>query len=203
LRLPFSADLIGMTVNSIASSLAVAQLASGMASRSQTADVSGVPQDGPPAISKLGNYMKQLQDLLQTDPEKFKEVTAQIASKLEEAAKTATENGDTKSAEMLTGLADQFQQASDNLTMPDLRPPEDASAAGTVHHGPPPGPPPSDSSTDEDSDSTTTSTLDSTSNSSDAVAKYKELLKLLEQSADSNPMATLENVLTDVFKSVS
>jgi hypothetical protein len=193
-----------MTVNSIASSLAVAQLASGTQSRLKTADVTGVPQDGPPAISKLGNLMKQLESLLQTDPDKFKEVTSQIASKLEDAAKTAAEKGDSKSAEMLNELANKFQKASDTLTMPDLQPPSDSGKAGGAHHGPPPGPPPTDSDSDSDSDPVSESSLDSSTRAADTVAaKYQELLKLLEQSADSNPMAILENIVSDAFQSLS
>jgi hypothetical protein len=205
-RLP--ADLSGMTISSIASSLSTSQVASSSFSRSMSIEgVQGDDSTSSARISKLGDYMKQLQELQQSDPEKFKEVTAQIAQKLEDAAKTASTDGDTRKSEALTELAGKFKTASQDGTMPDLKPPQGHGPRGAGGHmGPPPGPPPSSSSTDSDDSTTpddTTSTDSTTSASSTSLARYKELLAMLQQNSDNNPMSVLENVMGGIFSSSS
>jgi hypothetical protein len=79
-------------------------------------------------ISKGGELMKQLSELAQSDPEKFKRVAANIADQLKELADTQT--GEAKSH--LTDMASSFEAASKSGSMEDLKP-----------KGPPPqGPPP-------------------------------------------------------------
>jgi hypothetical protein len=135
-------------------------------------------------MSNLGSYMKQLKELQTSDPEKFKQVMSEISGKLQSAATSATEAGDTAQADMLNDLATKFSDAAETGTMPDLRPPD---------HGGPQGPPPDDSS---QSDSAT----DSTSAASSAtVAKYQELLSLLSQSTGTDPLSTLSSILGDVL----
>lgn len=69
--------------------------------------------------SKPGEVLNKLAQLLESDPDKFKEVTAKIAEKLKEAAASATG----QDAERLNSLAEKFQQASDSGDLSALQPP--------------------------------------------------------------------------------
>jgi hypothetical protein len=83
--------------------------------------------------------MKKLQDLQKSDPEKFKKVAAQIATKLRAAAK----NQSGGSASALNKMADDFDQAAKTGEMP--KPP-------SGKQGPhPSGSPPSGSSATSES----------------------------------------------------
>ena len=193
-----------MTVSSLSSSLYIGnQYSTSQIRRASSAAVQDASdQNGASGVSKLGSYMKQLEELQSSDPTKFKEVTAEIAQKLKDAAQTATDNGDDGQAEALSDLADQFTTASENGSMPDLRPKDGARAQGPM--GPPPPPPPdassASSSTATDSDSDASSDI----TTSAGVAKYTEMLKLFaSMSSDSNPMNTLEDILGNVFSSSS
>ncbi len=75
--------------------------------------------------------MIQLQQLQQSDPAKYQEVTAQIATNLQTAAQTATADGDTASATQLTQLATDFSSASKSGQLPNM---QDLSQAIGGHH---------------------------------------------------------------------
>ncbi|GFK93067.1 hypothetical protein NNJEOMEG_00896 [Fundidesulfovibrio magnetotacticus] len=72
--------------------------------------------------------MEQLESLQESDPDTFKEVTAQIASSLTEQAESATNPG---AAHMLSGMAANFETAASTGDTDSLAP-----------QGPPPPPPP-------------------------------------------------------------
>jgi hypothetical protein len=105
------------------------------------AAVSGSPRSVPPpmagdasrtTISKPGQLLSELQDLAASDPAKFKEVTADLAKKLGDAASQATGSD----AAMLGKMADRFEQASQTG---QLQPPGGAGGAGgagatSAHH---------------------------------------------------------------------
>ncbi len=197
-----------MTVNSLSNSSAVWQTTglSSLSNSSRTGQVSGPGQDSS-QVSELGKLMKQLSDLQQSDPSKFKEVTATISKKLEEAASTATENGDSRQAKALSELADKFKTASENGEVPDLKPsgfqgrpggPQGAGGTGGPG-GPPPGPPPSDNDSDDTTDSSTSSTSTTASSSTSSNTLLRNYLKLLEQNQSENPMSLLSNILQDVL----
>jgi hypothetical protein len=82
-------------------------------------------------LSKPGQLFSQLQNLAQTDPAKFKEVTAEIASQLKNAASSHTG----KQADFLNALAGRFDAASQSGNVSDLKPPQaQAQASGHHHH---------------------------------------------------------------------
>lgn len=78
-------------------------------------------------ISSFASAMSALQQLSQSDPAQFQEVTGQIASALQADAAKATGS----QAQFLTGLADKFQQASQTGSMASLEP---ASPRAEGHH---------------------------------------------------------------------
>jgi hypothetical protein len=72
-------------------------------------------QSGPATL------FKKLETLAKTDPTKFKEVTAEMAAKVKEAADTAT---DPREKQMLTELSQKFTDASTSGDASGLKPPE-------------------------------------------------------------------------------
>jgi HSP90 family molecular chaperone len=83
-------------------------------------------QSGPAAL------FKKLEALAKSDPAKFKQVTAEMATKVKEAADTATDPHEKK---MLTELSQKFTDASTSGDASGLKPPEGGRPPG----GPPPG----------------------------------------------------------------
>jgi len=194
---------LNMTINSLSSSSAISQIAAyGTFNGSSRISQAGVQQDSS-QVSDFGKLMKQLESLQQSDPEKFKETTAQIAEKLEAAAKEAANSGDSRQASALNDMASKFKTASETGEMPDLRPPGDLGGqAGGMqgvggHHG---GPPPSSDS--DSTSSTTDSTTDTAGDSStDLASSITAQLLSGYQTQSTDPMSVLTGILKDVFSS--
>ena len=71
-------------------------------------------------LSKPGEIYSKLQELAKSDPEKLKEVCANIADKL----KSASESSNGRDSKMLTDLAQKFQNVADGGDVSQLKPPE-------------------------------------------------------------------------------
>ncbi|MCX6627413.1 MAG: hypothetical protein NTW28_07270 [Candidatus Solibacter sp.] len=169
-----------MTINARSSSLAATQVtASRRPGTTNQVRNSTAVQDDSPQVSKLGSYMKQLASLLETNPDKFKDTTATIAQKLEAAAKSAADSGDTRLAAALNDLAAKFKTASETGTMPQLH------REHGGHHR---------SSTNSSSSSSSSGTL-----STDLATLMAEYSK----HSGSDPMSTLSGILDDVFGSAN
>ena len=83
-------------------------------------------------LSPFAQLMSTLQQLQETDPAKYKQVTQQIATNLQTAAQTATASGDTTAAAQLTQLATDFTSASKSGQLPNVQ--DLAQAIGSHHH---------------------------------------------------------------------
>ena len=94
-----------------------------------TATTGGISSDST-QLSPMASLLNQLQQLQQTDPDKFKSVMSSIADTLATDAKNATG----PKAKMLTDLANKFSQAAKTGQMPDLQPPGQQQGAATHHH---------------------------------------------------------------------
>ncbi|MGC4000254.1 MAG: hypothetical protein QM767_23565 [Anaeromyxobacter sp.] len=89
-----------------------------------TSDVSTLTDPGaPPELSGLSDVMSQLQELQQSDPDKFKEAMKKIAEKLKAAAGDAGDG-------FLSELAGKFEKAAETGDLDSVKP-----------KGPPPGGP--------------------------------------------------------------
>jgi hypothetical protein len=119
--------------------------------------------------------MKQLESLQETNPDKFKEVTATISQKLEDAAKAAAASGDPQQASALNDLAAKFKTASETGKMPHLH-----RGHGGAHALPPP---------DTESDSS----------SNPATTDLATLLAKYTQNSAVDPMATLSGIMSSVL----
>jgi len=83
-------------------------------------------------LSPFAQMMSELQQLQQSDPAKYQQVTGQIATNLQSASQTAQANGNTTAATELSKLSSDFTNASQNGQLPSVQ--DLASAVGGGHH---------------------------------------------------------------------
>lgn len=143
-------------------------------------------------LSPLAQMMSQLQQLQQSDPAKYQQVTGQIATNLETASQTATANGNTTAAAQLDQLSKDFSSASKTGQLPNI---QDLAQAvqghrhghGHHHHV--------DSDSDNSSSGSTTSST--TANQNDPVSQLLAAFQSGSSSSDSmDPMAIIMNTLS-------
>ncbi len=89
-------------------------------------------------LSPFAQLMSTLQQLQQSDPTKYTQVTQQIATNLQAAAQTATTNGNSTAANQLNQLATDFTNASQSGQLPNIQDLAEAmgsdSGGGHRHH---------------------------------------------------------------------
>jgi hypothetical protein len=85
-------------------------------------------------ISPLASVLSTLQQLQQSDPGKYQQVTQQIATNLQTAAQTAQSAGNTATANQLSQFATDFSTASANDQLPSVPDLAEAAGAGQHHH---------------------------------------------------------------------
>jgi len=85
-------------------------------------------------LSPFAQLMNTLQQLQQSNPAKFAQVTQQIATNLQSAAQTATSSGNTAAASQLNQLATDFSNASTNGQLPNVADLAKAMGGGHRHH---------------------------------------------------------------------
>ncbi len=84
-------------------------------------------------LSPFAQMLSQLQQLQQSDPTKYQQVTGQIATNLQNAAQTAQTDGNSTAANQLNQLATDFTSASQSGQLPNIQ--DLAQATGSHHHG--------------------------------------------------------------------
>jgi len=97
------------------------------------ATASQLQQADQSQLSPFAQIVSKLQDLQQSDPAKYKQVTEQISANLTAAAQTAQSNGNTTAATQLNQLASDFSDASKSGNLPNFKDLAQAVAGG--HHG--------------------------------------------------------------------
>ncbi len=85
-------------------------------------------------LSPFSQMMNTLQQMQQSNPAEFKQVTAQIASSFETAAKTAAADGNTSAANQLNALATVFTNASTSGQPLNMQSVAKAMGGGGHHH---------------------------------------------------------------------
>jgi hypothetical protein len=120
-----------MNINPISSQLPSWLQPGNNTGAASTSPISLAPaQDGAP-ISPLARALSQLQQLAQTNPSQFQQITTNIVDQLHKAAQNATSTGNATQAAQLNELADQFQNAAANGQIPS---PQQLQQAGVGHH---------------------------------------------------------------------
>ena len=148
-------------------------------------------------LSPFAQLMSTLQQLQQSDPTKYQQVTQQIADNLKTAASTAQSDGNTTAATQLTQLATDFTNASENGQLPNIQDLAQAIGGGHHHHH-------HHARAASSSDSTgSSSTSSDSSGSSSTATSASDLLKQLLAAFQSNgvqnsaldPMSIIESTL--------
>jgi hypothetical protein len=153
---------------------------------------SSVVQPDNSQLSPFAQLMSMLQQLQQSDPAKYQQVTQQIATNLKTAAQTATSEGNTAAASQLTQLSSDFTSASQSGQLPNVQ--DLAQAAGGHHHHHH-----HIASASSDSGSTTSDSSTSASNSGASQMLNQLLTDLQTNSSQSdalNPTSIIFNTLS-------
>lgn len=100
-------------------------------SQSGTGASSVMAQTENGQLSPFAQLMSTLQQLQQSNPTEYKQVTQQIATNLQSAAQTATADGNSTQATQLNQLATDFNGASQSGQMPNM---QDLAQAVGGHH---------------------------------------------------------------------
>jgi hypothetical protein len=143
-------------------------------------------------LSPFAQVASELQQLQQSNPTEYQQVTAQIATNLQSAAQAATASGNTTAATQLSQLATDFQNASTSGQLPNF---QDLAQAASSHHHHHHG---HGSFSTENASST--SGTSATSTSSGAGGSLSQLLAGLQAggtgSDSMNPMSIILNTLS-------
>jgi hypothetical protein len=85
-------------------------------------------------LSPFAQMMSELQQLQQSDPAKYQQVTQQIATSLQSASQTAQTQGNTTAATQLGQLSTDFTNASKSGQLPNVQDLAQAVGVGGHHH---------------------------------------------------------------------
>ncbi|MDP2997621.1 MAG: hypothetical protein Q8N47_09035 [Bryobacterales bacterium] len=113
--------------SSIRSVLNTALQSAGLTTRKAGNGLAGIhaflaaPPPDHSQLSPFAQLMSTFQQLQQSDPAKYQQVTGQIAANLQAAAQTAQADGKTTLANQLTQLAADFTNASTSSELPNIQ----------------------------------------------------------------------------------
>ena len=140
-------------------------------------------------LSPFAQLMSTLQQLQQSDPTKYQQVTQQIATNLQSAAQTAQADGNSTAANQLNQLSADFTSASKSGQLPNVQ--DLAQAVGGHHHHHHSHPAPADAD----------SSSSSASSSGNANQSLNQFLSALQpngtQNDALNPMTIILNTLSN------
>lgn len=196
-----SSYLLQSLLNSALQGTGVTPGTAGNSTSGVTSSAVGQPSDSG-QLSPLAQLMSTLQQLQQSDPSKYKQVTQEIATNLQSAAKSATSEGNTTAASQLNQLANDFTTASQSGQLPNIQDLAQAVGGGHHHHhhgGASSADADSSSTSSTSSGSSSNSTSSSTSNSSQTLSQYIASLQSSgsgSQSESLNPMAIILSTLS-------
>lgn len=175
----------------------------GVSSSLSPASVTNTTPPDSGQLSPFAQDLATLQQLQQTDPAKYKQVTGQIATNLNAAAQTAQQNGNTAAANQLSQLAGDFSTASSSGQLPNVQDLAKAVQGSAHHHHRHAHAAGADQ--DGDSGSSTASTNSSTANSSTANSTSSQAISQLlsavtnngAQTSSVNAQSIIQNTLKD------
>ena len=183
------------SINSLASSYVQSAIGAALKTNTNTTSVSGSSaqaQSDNGQLSPFAQMMNTLQQLQQTNPTEYVQVTSQIAASLQTAAKTATAEGNSPAATQLNQLATDFTNASKSGQPLPVQSVAKAIGGGRGHHHHHGGSSSSSSSvtspTDPTSTSSTTSPLNQFLASLDSTSSQNQAL---------NPISIIANTMSN------
>ena len=166
-----------------------------------------LPQDNSPQLSPFARLLTTMQQLQQSDPAKYQKVMSQVATNLQNAAKTATTNGNPTGAAELTKLADDFTSASQNSSLPNIQDLAQAVGRGREHHHHHGHVHRSSSNSADPSDAASSSSTGSGTSSADALSNAISAFPVNSvgpaQGGTPNPLTIINDTLTSAGISLS
>jgi ribosomal protein L22 len=169
-----------LSTNYLQSVLSTALQGTGLTTKTSGNSVSsiGTSQPDQGQLSPFAQIVSALQQLQQSDPTKYQQVTQQIATNLQNAAQTAQSNGHTNAANVLNQLATDFTNASQNGQLPNMH---DLAKAMIFHHHRH-----MQADSNADSSSASSSGTSGTSSASDPSQLLSQLLSAFQANAPQN-----------------
>jgi hypothetical protein len=171
-------------------------------SSSSTGTWSVTAQSENGQLSPFAQLMSTLQQLQQSNPTEYQQVTQQIATNLQSAAQTATADGNSTQATQLNQLATDFTSASQSGQLPNMQDLAQAVGGGHHHHRHFHA-----ASSDADSSSSSSTSSSSSSTSNSGTSQINQLLAAFQanslQNEATNPMAIITNTLSNAGINIS
>ena len=165
-------------------------------SSASTAASSLAEQSDNGGLSPFAQLMSTLQQLEQSNPTEYAQVTQQIATDLTAAGQTAQSEGNTTAANQLNQLATDFTNASTSGQLPNVQDLAQAVSGGGHHHHHHHG-----GGSLSSSQSSASSTSAATTTTSNSVSQLNQLLSAFQangsQSDSLNPMTIIMNALAN------
>jgi len=124
--------LSNLALGSLQSLFGTALQSSSTTNSNQTSSTSSTQQADNSQLSPFAQLLNTLQQLQQSNPTQYQQVTRQISANLQTAANTAQSDGNTNLASQLNQLSTDFSNASQNGQLPNVQ--DLAQAAGGHHH---------------------------------------------------------------------
>jgi len=149
-------------------------------------------------LSPLAQILNTLQQMQQSNPSEYQQVTQQIATALQSAGQTAQSDGNTTAANQLNQLATDFTSASKSGQLPNVQDLATAVAGGHHHHGHG-GHHHADASSSSSSTSDSSSTQGTSSTTATGSQSISQLLSSLQSGNTStfDPTAIILNTLSN------
>ena len=189
-------NLSSTYIQSLLGSLQTGSSTNGTTSNKTDSSSLLLPQDGNAQLSPFAQVLSALQQLQQSNPTQYQQVTAQIATNLQSAANTATADGNTTQATQLNQLASDFNSASQNNTLPNIQDLAQAMHGGHGHHHHHAVDSSSSSSDSSSTDSSTTSaSTTSASGLSQLLSAFMVNSTTSTQNSALNPLSIITNTL--------
>jgi hypothetical protein len=150
--------------------------------------VTAQPENGQ--LSPFAQIMSTLQQLQESNPTEYQQVTQQIATNLQTAAQTATADGLTTQATQLNQLATDFTNASQSGQLPNVQDLAQAIGGGHHHHHHSHG-----AASDADSSSS------SSSSSTSSTSQLSQLLAAFQTNTTQNDALNPLSIITSTLSS--
>ncbi len=183
------------SINSLAGSYVQSAIGAALKTNANTTSISGSSAQAPSdngQLSPFAQMMNKLQQLQQTNPIEYVQVTSQIAASLQTAAKTATAEGNSPAATQLNQLATDFTNASKSGQPLPVQSVAKAIGGGRGHHHHHGG--------SSSSNSSSTSPTDPTSTTS-TTSPLSQFLASLDSTSSQNqalsPLSIIANTLSN------
>jgi hypothetical protein len=184
----------GLSSNYLQSALGTVLQGVGLTSNATAGSTSAVDtQTDNQQLSPFAQLMSTLQQLEQSNPSEYQQVTQQIATNLQSAAQTAQADGNSTAASQLSQLATDFTNASQSGQLPNMQDLAQAMSGGRHHYHAQAASGDSDSSSSADSSS-------SSGSSSGARTSLSQLPAAFQaggsESDSLNPISIIMNTLS-------